>query len=291
MTEQIKDSLSVVIPARNEPYLQRTIDEIFLKSKGPATDVIVILDGYWPNPPLKDDDRLHIIHRGEARGLRDGINSAVAISKAEHIYKLDAHCSLDEGFDVKLMADCEANWVVVPRRKRLLPETWELEIQEGRPDVDYMYLTYPYKEDGTFYGLHGKNWDKLNKDEKLKEVLIDDLMTAQGSSWFMHKDYFYELELMDKETFSNFWDEFLEIGMKCWLSGGRVIVNKKTFYSHWHKHNRGYNLPNEVSNSTFWMKPNAWHKQTLPLEYLIKKFDEKNGGVHIWPEKFYGQDK
>ena len=81
MTELYDQSVSVVIPSRNEPYLQKTIDEIFLKSRGPATDVIVVLDGYWPDPPLKDDDRLHIIHRGESRGLRNAVTSAVEMSK------------------------------------------------------------------------------------------------------------------------------------------------------------------------------------------------------------------
>jgi hypothetical protein len=64
-------------------------------------------------------------------------------------------------------------------------------------------------------------------------------------------------------------------------------VNKKTWYAHWHKNKgRGYNLPNEQSNSMIWMKPNAWHKQTLPIEFLVKKFDEKNGAP-IWPKEFY----
>jgi len=247
---------------------------------------IFVLDGYWPNPPLKDNPKVKIIHRGVAQGLRDGINSAVAISNSKYILKCDAHCMFDEGFDVKLMADCEPNWVSVPIRKRLLPETWELEEVKGRPDVTYMYLTYPYNADGSFYGIHGKIWNTLNVREDLKAIKIDDLMTAQGSAYFMHRDYFYELELMDKETYSNFWDEFLEVGMKCWLSGGRVVVNKNTWYAHWHKRNRGYNLPNEVSHSILWMQPNAWHKQTLSLQWFLKKFADRFGDIG-WPKEFY----
>ena len=290
--------LSVIIPARNEPYLQNTIDEIFLKSRA-DTDVIAVLDGYWPDPPLKDDDRLHIIHYGESRGLRNAVKSAVEMSRAEHIYKLDAHCMLDEGFDVKLMADCEPNWVVVPRRKRLLAETWEEEVQPGRPDIDYEFLSWPYGPKGhstTFkadenYGLHGIKWDALNKREDLKDVLIDDKMTAQGSSYFMHKDYFNELELLDESVYGTFRDEFLEVGMKCWLSGGRVVVNKKTWYAHWHKKRRGYSLPQEDSAWEIWMKPNAWHKQTLPMEWFIKHFADKYGGVPGWSEEYYNGTK
>ena len=297
-TTPIKDSLSVIIPARNEPYLQKTIDEVFLKARGPATDVIVILDGYWPDPPLKDDDRVHVIHYGESRGLRNGVTAGVNMSRAEFIYKLDAHCMLDEGFDVKLAADCEPNWVVVPRRKRLLAETWEEEIQPGRPDIDYMFLSWPFGAKGhstTFkadvnYGLHGVKWGRLNKDEKLKEVLIDDLMSAQGSSYFMHREYFHELELLDKEVYGNFRDEFLEVGMKCWCSGGRVVRNKKTWYAHWHKKRRGYNLAKEPSAWEIWMEPNAWHKQTKSMQWFIKHFAERYaeyGGVPGWSEEYY----
>lgn len=295
MTEPIENSLSVILPSRNEQYTQKTIDDIFKNSRGPATDVIVVLDGWWPNPPLKDDDRLHIIHRGESRGMRDAITSAVEMSRAKYIMKMDAHCMVSEGFDVELMKASQPNWVQVPRRKRLLPETWELEEQPGRPDVDYMYLTYPYadaKHDifgagDTKYGLHGKNWDAWNKREDLKSVLIDDLMTCQGSAYFMEKAYFKELELLDQATYGGFRDEFLEVGMKCWLSGGRVVVNKNCFYAHWHKSKgRGYNLPPEPSQWERWMGMEGWHKQTLPLRWLIEKFDEKNG-KRIWPDEFY----
>lgn len=286
--------LSVVIPARNEPYLQKTIDDIFLKSRG-DTEVIAILDGYWPDPPLKDNDKLHIIHRGESRGMRDAITSAVEMSQAKYVMKLDAHCMLSEGFDLELMKASQPNWVQVPRRKRLLPETWELEEQPGRPDVDYMYLTYPYadaKHDifgagDKKYGLHGKNWDAWNKREDLKAILIDDLMTAQGSAYFMERAYFHELELLDQATYGRFRDEFMEVGLKCWLSGGRVVVNKNCWYAHWHKNKgRGYNLIPEESQWERWMGMEGWHKQTLPLKWLIEKFDEKNG-KRIWPDEFY----
>jgi glycosyltransferase involved in cell wall biosynthesis len=286
--------LSVVIPARNEPYLQPTIDDILSKARG-DTEVIVILDGYWPNPPLKDNDKLRIIHRGESRGMRDAITSAVEMSQSKYIMKLDAHCMLSEGFDLELMKASQPNWVQVPVRKRLLPETWEIEEVPGRPDVAYMYLTYPYadaKHDifgagDKQYGLHGKNWDTLNKREDLKSVMIDDLMTCQGSAYFMERAYFKELELLDQSTYGGFRDEFLEVGMKCWLSGGRVVVNKNCWYAHWHKNKgRGYSLPPEPSQWERWMGMEGWHKQTLPIKWLVEKFDEKNG-KRIWPDEFY----
>ncbi|MFK5165339.1 glycosyltransferase, partial [Propionibacterium freudenreichii] len=60
------------------------------------------------------------------RGMRPAINAGVSISKGEYIMKCDEHVMFDQGFDVKLIADCEDNWVVIPRRKRLNAEDWTL---------------------------------------------------------------------------------------------------------------------------------------------------------------------
>ena len=65
--------ISVIIPARNEPYLQQTIDDLFKKASG-EIEVTAILDGYWPQPILRDDKRLRLIHYYPARGMRNAIN-------------------------------------------------------------------------------------------------------------------------------------------------------------------------------------------------------------------------
>jgi hypothetical protein len=252
--------LSIIIPARAELYLNKTVEDLLQKAEG-EIEIIIIYDGYWDTPVA--DPRVKVIHRGKSMGMRAGINSAVAIAKGKYVMKIDGHCMVGQGYDKILIADCEKNWVVVPRRKRLDPVNWSL--IEGRPDIDYMYLT----ED-----LHGEKWESKNKDPELKKIEIDDLMSAQGSCWFMHRDYFYQLELMDEATYGSFWGEFQEIGLKCWLSGGRCIVNKKTWYAHWHKDKRGYPLSgNKPDFTNKWKEGTAWSKATLPLSWLIEKFN------------------
>ena len=283
--------ISVIIPARNEQFLEPTIKDLLAKAEGDI-EVIAVLDGYWPNPAMQiDDKRLKIIHFGQSRGMRPCINAGVAIAQGEFIFKLDGHCMVDQGFDVKLAESCEKKYVVVPRRKRLDAENWCLQ-ESGKPDIDYMYLSYPDDpKDFGGKGLNGKVWDERNKDQKLKGIEIDDLMSAQGSGWFMRKDYFYELELMDDGNYGTFWNEFQEIGLKCWLSGGRVIVNKRTWYAHLHKgkkYGRGYRLDERelIKGATFtkkWFIPGkAWKKQTLPLSWLIQ---------HFWPVPTWDQEK
>src|SRR3989344_7091673 len=171
--------VSVIIPSRNEIFLQKTVEDILEKAEG-EIEVIVVLDGYWPTPPLKDDDRLKIIHRGTSLGMRASINSAAAVAKGKYLMKCDAHCMFADGFDTILAANCEENWVVIPRRFALNAENWEIEKNSKYP-VDYMYLSNQ---------LHGVIWNEKNKDEKLKELLLDETMSSQGSCWFMPKKYY-----------------------------------------------------------------------------------------------------
>lgn len=284
--------VSVVIPSRNERFLQQTVSDILSKAEGDI-EVIVNLDGYWPDPPLFNDHRLVTLHRGDPRGMRPGINSAVAISTGDYILKADAHTMWDQGFDVKLLADMQDNWVVVPRRKRLDAENWTLQ-DTHKPDIDYMLLSYP--DDPNDFGgpgLNGKLWEEKNRDESLKTVMIDDLMSAQGSAWFMKKSYFYELDLMDWEKWGTFWAEFQEIGFKCWLSGGRVVVNKKTWYAHLHKgkkYGRMYPLAHALLDqgahyAKRWMNEKVWDKQTLPFSSMIERFMPIPGWPEDWKAK------
>lgn len=231
--------ISVIIPSRSPIYLQRTIDDLLEKAEG-EIEIIVVLDGYWPDPILKDDPRVVILHAGTVHdniGMRAAISQGMAIAKGEYVMKIDEHCLLDQGYDLKLTADCEDNWMVVPRRYRLDPEKWEV-VQDGRPPIDYMYLEYPYVRayDRTC-GLHGVEWKRPERED----ILIDDTMSWQGSCYFAKKSYWEQLfpDGMDSENYGTFTQEAQEIGNKVWLTGGRLVVNKKTWYAHWHKGKRG----------------------------------------------------
>ncbi len=287
--------LSIIIPSRNERFLQPTIKDLLAKAEG-EIEIIVVLDGYWPEPNLESDPRVHAIHRGVSFGMRNGINTAVSIARGEHIMKIDAHCMVGQGFDKILAADCEMNWVVIPRRKRLDAEAWDIQ-DVGKPDVDYEFLSFPDNPaDFGGPGLNGRIWtQRINERLDKPEYDIDDNMSFQGSCWFMHRDYFYELELMDAEHYGTFWNEAQEIGLKCWLSGGRLITNKKTWYAHLHKgktYGRGYNmdysqLPIGAQYTKRWMINQAWDKQTLPFDWLIKKFWPLPGWPEDWQKQLY----
>jgi glycosyltransferase involved in cell wall biosynthesis len=103
--------VSFIIPARNEIYLEKTIRNILANIRGDS-EVIAVLDGYLPDPQIVlNDDRVLFIHNQESIGQRAAINQAAKVAKGKYLCKIDAHSAIDEGFDVKMAADCEyPNW-------------------------------------------------------------------------------------------------------------------------------------------------------------------------------------
>lgn len=282
MTEN--NLVSIIIPSRNEKYLEKTIEDLLTKATG-EIEIIAVLDGYWVDTPI-ESQKITYLHLGSPKGMRNAINSGVAMARGKYILKCDAHCMFAPGFDIELAANCKPNWVVIPRRKRLDAINWRLQ-DIGKPDVDYEYLCYPNSTGNWSDGLHGRVWDSRAKERA--NILIDGNMSAQGSCWFMHKDYFHKLELEDEENYGTFVHEFQEVGLKCWLSGGRVVTNKKTWYAHLHKNKetggRGYHLEDKqlekgTAYTNRWLTNTAWQKQTLPFSWLIEKFWPVPG----WPE-------
>lgn len=231
--------LSIIISSRVDQYLQKTVDDLLSKAEGDV-EVIVVLDGIWPDPMLKDDPRVIIVHQGELHnnyGMRAAINAGIRVSSGKYIMKVDEHVMMDQGYDAKLIADCQDDTLVIPRRKRLDADSWEI-IRDGRPDIDYMYIEYPYAKplDKT-QGLHGAEWKRPGRED----ILIDDTPTMQGSCWFIKRSYFDKLlpNGMDDTNYGTFTQEAQELSCAVWLSGGRCIVNKKTWYAHLHKGKKG----------------------------------------------------
>lgn len=276
--------VSVIIPSRNEVFLQKTIVDILAKAEGDI-EIIAVLDGYWPDPQLKDDNRLIILHRGQAMGMRAAINAAAAVAKGQYLMKVDGHCMFEESFDLKLTADMEDNWVVIPRRYRLDAENW-CWTDDPKPPIDLHYLSCPItNRDG--YSMHGAIWPE--RDRVRLDVPIDETMSFQGSCWFMKKTWFDNfLHGMSEEGYGSFCQEPQEIGNKTWLGGGQIMVNKKVWYAHLHKgkrygrgyfQSRGELITGHAYSGHYWMN-NQWKERIHDFEWLVDKF----WPVPTWPE-------
>jgi glycosyltransferase involved in cell wall biosynthesis len=278
-------TVSVLIPARNEQFLQKTVDDLFAKA---ATDieVIVLLDGC--ESPIKERRNLLILRRDEPAGMRAAINSCANSAHGKFYLKIDAHCMVAEGFDAALMADCDRDWIVVPRRYALDAESWKIEPNPKYP-IDYHYLSYPWANPAE-PGLHGVPWRERTRARK--DILVDDEMSSQGSCWFMHGYYFHRMAFMRTNGYGPFAQEFQELGLNCWLNGGRVVVNKSVWYAHLHKghrYGRGYPLTaGEMQRSAAWSLDYWWNDRaprfTHQFDWLIDRFWPVPGWPENWKE-------
>ncbi|MFA5830890.1 MAG: glycosyltransferase [Candidatus Paceibacterota bacterium] len=257
--------LSIIIPSYKDKYLQPTIDDIRKNARG-EIEIIVIFDGY------RDDaitGATVSIHNENRRGLRDSVNSGVAISRGEYLLKCDSHCMFDEGFDVKLLADIEDDWVVIPRRYKLDTEKWIICEDDPRP-IDYEKLTtLPDR-------ICGQIWPRRANNHK--DILVDETMVFQGSCWVMSRKHWDFIGELQEEGYGTFTQEPIEIALKTWLGGGKVMVNKKTWYAHQHrKFGRTHRLDStEVAagnaySRDFWLN-NRWERRIHDFEWLIERF-------------------
>jgi glycosyltransferase involved in cell wall biosynthesis len=292
--------LSVIIPARNEEFLARTVEDVLVKKRG-NTEVIVILDGSWANPPVIDHPDITIIYHSQSIGQRASVNEGVKLSKAKFIMKLDAHCIVDEGFDVKLMADCEYDWTVIPRMYNLHAFDWQCNKCKERwyqgptpkkcPKCDnttgferIMVWQPRWHKRSDFMrfdsDLHFQYWGALGERPESKEDIADN-MSFIGACWFMHRQRYWDIDGLD-EAHGSWGQVGTEISCKTWLSGGRLVVNKKTWFTHLFRTQGGdFGFPypqsgNQVSRARKYSKElfieGKWKKAKHPLNWLLKKF-------------------
>ncbi len=283
--------ISVLIPNRNCQFVTQTINDLLAKAAG-EIEVIVNVDGNWPDS-LVADKRVTYSHPGSPRGMRAGINAAAALAKGKYIMKTDDHCLFAPGFDKVLIENhLENNWVSVPRRYSLDAENWQ--INNSRPFRDYHYLSFP-APDQPQEGLRGVEWPEMTKKRSDPKYDIDDLMSFQGSCWFMTKNHFDNfLHGLNQEQYGTFAQEPQEIGLKTWLGGGRLIINKKTWYAHWHKDKRHVSPQSReykqelhaghVFATDYWMK-NIWADRIHDIAWLIERFWPIPGWPDNWKEQ------
>lgn len=284
--------VSIIVPSRHRDdslckhFMPMTIDDLFAKAAG-EIEVILVLDGYWPNPQIQERDNLIIIHNSTAKGLRYADNAGADVATGKYIMKVDDHCVFGEGYDEILQADCDDNWVVIPRRYSLDPDKFDRRLDKAW--TDYHYLSCPFtNKDG--FSMHGVPWRERRIERA--DIEIDDEMSFQGSCWFTPRKHYFDIGGLDEEQYGTFSQEPQELGNKTWLSGGSVKVNKKTWYAHLHKgkrFGRGYFLSKQEvdlshqASARIWMN-NLWPGQTRPFEWLVDHF----WPVPTWPQEWKG---
>ncbi len=289
--------LSIIIPARNEMFLAKTIQDI-LQNMRADTEVIAVLDGQWADPPVEMHPLVSVVYHPESVGQRAACNEAARISRGKYIMKVDAHCAFDEGFDAKMVADMQPDWTMAPLMRNLHAFNWVCEnghtryqgpsgkcAECGLPTTRDVVWIAKQSPQSTAYRfdreLHFQYWPELKKKQ------VGDLvesMSLQGSAFMCTREKYFELNLCD-ENHGSWGQQGTEVACKTWLSGGRVIISRKTWYAHMFRTQGGdfgFPYPNpgvqkarEYSRN-LWLN-NKWDKAVYPLSWLIKKFEPVPG--------------
>jgi glycosyltransferase involved in cell wall biosynthesis len=229
--------LSVIIPDYKDPLLIKTIDSLLENSElGTALEIIAVIDGYEPEFALKEDPRVRYIKLGKNRGMRGAINAGVALARGEFIMRTDEHCIFGKGYDRILTETCEPNWIVTARRYFLDPVKWE--VMEDKGYVDYEKLVIQDEKK-----FSGSPW--ASRTEERKDTMIDETMAMQGSMWLMPRAWWEKVIVeLDTINYGPLIQDSHEMQFKTWQAGGKLMLNKNTWFAHKHRdfprtHNNG----------------------------------------------------
>lgn len=309
--------LSILIPSRNEIFLKNTIEDILLNREA-DTEVIVLLDGQWADPPLVQDDRVSLIYVNKSVGQRAGTNIACRLSQAKYIMKLDAHCSFDKGFDRKMLeafVKVGDDVTMVPIMRNLHAFDWRChrcgwrkyqgptpERCGGCGDSRFMRrkmmwigkhnpqsTSFCFDSEPHFqYFEDWKHREKYIRDKQ--ETGLTETMSLQGSCFMCTRENYWKKEICD-ESLGNWGNQGLEVACATWLTGGRVLVNHNTWYAHMFRTQGGdFGFPwpaggrdNQKTKDN--VRDKYWnHKhpgQIYPVSWLLEKFWPVSG----WTEE------
>jgi ribosomal protein L37E len=214
---------------------------------------------------------------------------------------VDAHCAFDQGFDVKMMAAMEPDITMVPIMKNLHAFDWvcgecgarryqgksgTCERCGGEEVRDIVWRAKP-SPNSTSYCFdsepHFQYFKEYTKRREYKDNLpLTETMSLQGSCWMLERERYFSLNMDDDETFGNWGSQGIEVSLRSWLSGGRVLCNHNTWYAHMFRTQGGdFGFPYKLSGSQVQRAKSAardlffenkWPKQTRPLSWLLERF-------------------
>lgn len=223
-----KIKLSIVIPGYRDPYAMKTIADILKNSQlGDALEVIHVWDGFFPDFEIIQDPRVRYVHLGKNRGMRGAINAGVAVARGEFFMRLDEHCCFGPGFDKILTDACKENEVMTSKRFFLNPEKWEVMPDEP---VEHEKLVINRVSD-TVRKFAGKRWRE--RDLKQKDVMVSEMTACQGSMWIANREFYLKtVGELQTEGYGPLIQDSVEVCMKYWQAGGRLMLNKSTWFAH-----------------------------------------------------------
>lgn len=303
--------LSIIIPARNEMFLAKTIEDILQHCEADI-EVIAVLDGVWADPGIPQNDKVNVIYLPESIGQRAATNIGVKLSSGKYIMKVDAHCSFEQGFDRIMLKGFEEmgdNVTMVPIMRNLWAFDWKCykcgwkRYQGPTPDKcpdcgrthrlrrkiiwkgKHRPQSWSYCFDSEPHFQYFEEYKHRETTKEAKKTGFTETMSLQGSCFMATRKKYDELNLCD-ESAGSWGNQGIEVACKTWLSGGRVIVNHNTWYAHMFRTQGGdFSFPYDQggravakTKKKIWefFLNGKWDKQIYPMSWLVEKF---------WPVK------
>uniref|UniRef100_A0A6M3IQP8 Putative glycosyltransferase n=1 Tax=viral metagenome TaxID=1070528 RepID=A0A6M3IQP8_9ZZZZ len=297
--------LSIVIPARSEMFLAKTIENA-LENIEADTEIIAVLDGAWTDPPIQQHDRVNVIYIPEAIGQRAATNLGVKLSKARYIMKLDAHCSFDKGFDRKMIEFMKRfgdNITSIPVMRNLWAFDWVCECGERKyqdkggtcdkcgkqmtKDIKWIGKERPqstsYSFDSEPHFQYFREYSKRPEVRKqAQETGFTETMSLQGSCFMATRENYWKWELCD-EKMGSWGNQGIEVACATWLTKHSVLVNYNTWYAHMFRTKavNDFGFPysisgREVQKTKQRVKDKYWNfehpKQRKSVSWLVRRF-------------------
>lgn len=293
--------LSVLIPSRQEQFLNRTIREV-LDNAQADTDLIVVLDGSWPVEPIPDDERVTIIHFSKVIGQRAATNAAARVSQSPFLMKLDAHCKLSPGYDRELLAQMEPGSVLVPTMYNLHAWDWGCnqcgwsEYQGQEPDgcckcngKMRMKIVWREKRNPETTAMRFDRdlrfgyWREY-KDRQGDGAVVES-MSLLGACWMVSREDYHAWDICD-ERHGGWGQQGTEVACKAWLSGGKVLVSRKAWFAHLF---RTFGFPYDITGveqegaraHSHWLwNPDGWprwERAVHDVRWLVDRFSPVPG--------------
>jgi hypothetical protein len=209
--EVCEEKTSVIIVARNEENLNKTLGSLIANATG-EIEILVGLDGCRYD--VINNEKVATLQFNQHIGRRKISNQLVKLATGKYLFEVDAHCAVSYGWDTRLKCVCDDNIIVGCSVNSIDEKLWGC-------DEDIKWVGGKIIEDAKW------KWDKIdNNVEKIEEV-----ESFNACGWMIRKDYFEKLDGHDEDLGEWGWEN-VEWTLKNKSNSGRIIIRTDVIVSH-----------------------------------------------------------
>lgn len=261
--------LSIIIPYRNEEFIERTVDGL--------------------NKAIRGDTEILIEEDTTPIGQRAMQNKLARKATGDFLMKLDGHVIMKDGFDVDMMRDCPSDGLLTASILNLHAYDWVCEQCGARNYQGVMphakcckwkkdVVWKPKPQPKVTFSYFDSKFAWVTSDD-ISDKPIDETMSIQGQGWICPTKLYWDLELCD-ESFGSWGQQGVEMSCKLWLSGHRVLCTKDVWCAHLFRGIDDFPYKRDMSqvynarvksHDLFW--ENKWTGQVRPFKWIIEHFN------------------